>query len=281
MQDGQLRIAIVGGGVIGLAVGWRLARDGHDVNVFDAGADAPAASHVAGGMLAPVSEYGFDHDEFYSLGERSLARFPSFLEELEADGGIRVPLSTSGALMVARDRDDAEAIRRLYRFREGRGLPVQWLTGTEARELEPLLSPRVSGGMWIPDDHEVDNRTLVRALVSALRAKGGILHADTPVVSVNTEGSRVRGVVTARGTHAADVTVLCAGAWSGGIPGIPDDALPPIRPVKGQIVSLRLRLSREADRVGGGGLMQQGDLSDELADQLRALGYAVEPDSGS
>jgi len=240
LHNESKRIAIVGGGVIGLSVGWRLARDGHDVHVFDAGGDAPAASRVAGGMLAPVSEYGFDHDEFYALGEQSLARFPSFLQELQDDGGVHVPLSTSGALMVARDRDDTEAIRRLYRFREGRGLPVEWLSGTEARELEPLLSPRVSGGMWIPDDHEVDNRTLVVALAAALRAKGGTLHEGTPVLSVAGDGARALGVVTAEGQHEADVTVLAAGAWSGGIPGIPEHALPPVRPVKGQIVSLRL-----------------------------------------
>jgi len=249
LHNEQLRITIVGGGVIGLAVGWRLARDGHKVTVFDAGASAPGASHVAGGMLAPVSEYGFDHDAFYALGERSLARFPTFLEELEADGGIQVPLCTSGALMVARDRDDAEAIRRLYRFRESRGLPVQWLSGSEARELEPLLSPRVSGGMWIPDDHEVDNRTLVHALASALRAQGGTLHTDTPVESVTVDGGRARGVVSALGVVEADVTVLAAGAWSGGMPGIPADALPPVRPVKGQIVSLRLTRDCPLSRV--------------------------------
>jgi glycine oxidase len=234
------RIAVVGGGVIGLSVAWRLARDGHDVHVFDAGGGAPAASRVAGGMLAPVSEYGFDHDAFYTLGEKSLSRFPAFLDELEADCGVRVPLGTSGALMVARDRDDTESIRRLYRFREGRGLPVEWLTGSEARELEPLLSPRVSGGMWIPDDYEVDNRALLRALAAGLRAKGGTLHENTPVTALHVEGGRALGVSTAAGDHAADVTVLAAGAWSGSMPGVPADVLAPVRPVKGQIVSLRL-----------------------------------------
>jgi len=75
-----------------------------------------------------------------------------------------VPLDTRGTMVVGFHRDDTERIRRVYSFRESRGLPVQWLSGSEARELEPLLSPKASSAMWIPEDHQIDNRRLVDAL---------------------------------------------------------------------------------------------------------------------
>ncbi|MDH3196966.1 MAG: glycine oxidase ThiO [Candidatus Krumholzibacteria bacterium] len=233
------RVAVVGGGVIGLATGWRLAREGFRVEVFERDRAGRAASWVAGGMLAPVSEYGFDDDAFYAFGSRSLERYPSFLDELAQDSGMRVPLDTRGSLMVALDRDDAEAIRRLHRFRESRGLEVSWLAGTDARAIEPLLSPRVGAAMWIPDDHQVDNRALVDALVLALRARGGALHEHAGVEAVRHAGGRVTGV-RARGEEvAADVVVLAAGCWTPALPGLPEDVVPPVRPIKGQIVSLR------------------------------------------
>ncbi len=237
--DRTPRVAVVGGGVIGLACAWRLARAGCAVEVFDRGVAGHAASWVSGGMLAPVSEYGFEDDAFFELAVRSHDRYPQFLVELELDAGTRVPLNTRGTLMVGVDRDDAEAIRRLYRFRESKGLAVSWLTGSEAREEEPLLSPRVSAAMWIPDDWEVDNRALVRALAAAVRAREGRVHENTPVEALDVRAGRVAGVVAGGRTHPADVVVLAAGAWSGVIEAVPEALRPPVRPVKGQVVSLR------------------------------------------
>ncbi len=233
------RVAVIGGGVIGLACAWRLARAGCPVDVYERDVAGRAASWVSGGMLAPVAEYGFEDDAFFEFASRSHARYPEFLVELELDAGRRVPLNTQGTLMVGVDRDDAEAIRRLYRFRESKGLAVSWLGGSEAREAEPLLSPRVTAAMWIPDDWEVDNRALVEALRRALEARGGALHENAPVEGLDGRAGRARGVVVAGEVREADVVVLAAGAWSGTLDGVPAPVRPPVRPVKGQVVVLR------------------------------------------
>ena len=137
-------VCIVGGGVIGLAVGWRLAKRGAAVSVFDRNTAGRGASWVAAGMLAPFSEVGFEDEGFLSLGCESLRLFPEFLNELKEDSQIEILLDTRGTLIMGLDRDDTERLRRLYDFRVHLGLPVKWLSGTEAREVEPLLSPRTT-----------------------------------------------------------------------------------------------------------------------------------------
>lgn len=232
-------VAVIGGGIVGLSVAWQLARRGRAVTVFDREAAGRAASWAAAGMLAPVSEFGFENEDFLDFGRRSREVFPRFLEEIEADGGASVPLDTRGTLVVGFHRDDTERIRRIYDFRQHRGLPVQWMTGREARELEPLLSPNAASAMWIPEDHQVDNRALVDALKVALTNAGGRLAEHAPVRSIRVDAGRCAGVVTDEGEYPAGSTVLAAGCWSGAVEGIPKELAPKVRPVKGQIVALR------------------------------------------
>jgi len=243
------RVAVVGGGIIGLSVGWQLARRGCAVTVFDRDTAGRAASWVAAGMLAPVSEFGFENEDFLAFGQRSMEMFPRYLDELAEDGGRTVPLDTRGTMVVGFHRDDTERIRRIYNFREQRGLPVQWMTGSEARELEPLLSPRAASAMWIPQDHQINNREVVESLKEALAGAGGELAEHTEIKSLRSRNGRCVGVTMSRGDHDADAVVLAAGCWSGGLAGIPAAIAPKVRPVKGQIVSLGTDPSFEFKRV--------------------------------
>lgn len=233
-------VVIVGGGVIGLAIAWRLAREGAAVTVIDRGQAGRAASWVAAGMLAPISEASFDDHDHVTFARASMARFPSFVAELEHDADAPVSLDTRGTLVVARDRDDAEYIRRAYEYRRGIGLPVEWLTGSEARETEPALSPRVVAAMAVPDDHQIDTRAFMTALVRACARRGVTLMENTSVRRIVVADGRASGVETASGRVDADTVVLAAGAWSASIDGVPAPWVPPVRPVKGQLVRLRL-----------------------------------------
>ncbi len=159
-QSESFDVAVVGGGAIGLACAWRAQQRGADVVVIDAG--EPGAWHVAAGMLAPVSEAEFGERELLSLGLESAKRYAAFCAELE-DPGYRA----TGTMVVARDRDEAEALDRLAAFRSELGLPVERLRPTQARKLEPALAPTIRLALDIEGDHAIDPRMLVAALGKA------------------------------------------------------------------------------------------------------------------
>jgi glycine oxidase len=232
------RIAIIGGGIIGLSLGWQLARKGKKVEVLERGESGRGAAWVAAGMLAPQAEMGFEEIELFNLCRKSLDLYPKFLEELYEDSGLRVEVEWCGTLLVGFHRDDNERLRRFYNFRERVGLPVEWMTGSEARELEPSLSPKCSAAIWIKDDAQIDNRSLLDALRKAFVSRGGELYDDHNVERINIENEAVKSVHI----HGIDIeneaVVVCAGSWSKQISGIPENLLPPVRPVKGQIISL-------------------------------------------
>lgn len=126
-------VLIVGGGAIGLAIGWELARSGADVDLFEADTIGAGASATAAGMLAPTAELSFEELDLYRLNCESKRRWPAFARRLEDQTGRDVGRRTHGTLMVADDRDSAEALRRQYRFQTEHDLDVEWLTGEEAR----------------------------------------------------------------------------------------------------------------------------------------------------
>lgn len=231
-------VVVVGGGVIGLAVAWRVAAHQTKVVVVDP-QPGRGASWAAAGMLAPVSEATFGEDRLLRLNLEAARRYPGFVEELEEVTGCRVGYRRSGTLMAARDADDAAALERLHRFQRSQGLDAQWLTASEVRRLEPALHPGVRAGVLVPEDHQVDNRMLVEALVAACRVSGVELVEDR-VTGIIAEDGRARGVrCDDGGVLEADVVVMAAGSWSGRIEGIPENLRPPVRPVKGQLLHLR------------------------------------------
>jgi glycine oxidase len=181
-----------------------------------------------------------------SLDLASQEMWPGFAAELEAASGISVEYRDDGILIVALDRDDAEALRFNYDYQRGQGLDVEWLSGADARKREPFLSPNVCAGVFSAGDHQVENRKLVEALLAAFRKAGGTLHGNTEVKAVDIEAGKVRGLVLA-GEDAEirpyDVVVVAAGAWSRGLEGLPKDVRPPVRPLKGQMIATQMDLS--------------------------------------
>jgi glycine oxidase len=223
-------VAVVGGGIIGLSVAWQVARRGARVVVLERGPLAGEASHVAAGMLAPVSEAEFGEDELLSLNLAGARRWPEWAAELQEASGRDPGLRRCGTLMIARDADEAEALERLLEFRRGLGLEVERLRPSAARHLEPALAPTVRLALHVPEDHAADPRLTCAALVEAARRAGAVLRTQAPVESVG-----AGGVALADGTSVdAPQVVLAAGSWSGELlPGLP------VRPVKGQILHLR------------------------------------------
>jgi glycine oxidase len=231
-------VVIVGGGVIGLATAWRSLARGLRVTVVDP-EPAGKASRVAAGMLTPVSELTYGEEPLLRLGLASRDRYPSFVAELEEISGRDTGYRGDGTLQVALDSDDLAVLGELRRFQESLGIATEALTGRECRKREPMLAPSVRGGLFAPDDGSIDPRRLSAALLAAVDRLGGTLVRDR-VAEVLTEDGQATGVrLAGGGSLRAGQVVLAAGPWSHDLKGLPPDALPPVRPVKGQILRLR------------------------------------------
>jgi glycine oxidase len=237
MED---KVTIIGGGVIGLSLGWQLLRKGAEVEIFERDLSGRGAGWVAAGMLTPQAELGFEEIELFNFMRKSLELYPRFLNELNEDSGIDVKIDNCGSLFAGFERDDMRRLRRIYDFREKINLPAKWLTGSEAKELEPMLSPKCTCGLWMPDDAQIENRELLKALLRAFRNKGGQIHEIANVFSIKIENSKIKGITVNDKYVEVSNLVVAAGAWSKQIQGIPENMLPPVRPVKGQIMSLSM-----------------------------------------
>jgi len=234
-------VVIIGAGVVGLGVAWRLAAGGASVTVFDRGAAGAGASHAAAGMLAACAEAEPGEEALVALGRESQFRWPAFAAELQRASGIDVELRTEGSLVIALTADDQARIHHQLVFQQKLGLPLQWISAADTRRREPHLAGKLAGAVWSPEDHQVDNRKLVTALRVAAEAAGASIREQTPVKEISIAGPRADGIVLADGTKvAADVVVLAAGAWSRGIAGLAPELRPPVRPIKGQMLSLRM-----------------------------------------
>ena len=231
-------VVVVGGGVIGLTTAWEASLAGFTVTLVDP-LPGHGASWAAAGMLAPVAEAHFGEQALTHLNLEAAAAWPDFARRLEETSGHPVGYRADGTLLVAVDPSDRAATDDLLAYRSELGLVVDRLSARQCRALEPLLAPGVSGGADLADDHQVDNRLLVGALVAALRS-GGVALIDDEVTRIDTGAGRVTGVqLRDGGPLAAGAVVLAAGCHSGRIEGIPSLLRPPVRPVKG--VTLRLR----------------------------------------
>ncbi|MFC5723167.1 glycine oxidase ThiO [Streptomyces gamaensis] len=235
-------VLVVGGGVIGLVTAWRTAQRGLSVAVADP-RPGGGAGQVAAGMLAAVTELHYGEEALFALNLSSARRYPAFTAELEEASGQDTGYRACGTLAVALDADDRAQLRELHALQQRSGLELQWLTGRECRRLEPMLAPGVCGGLRADGDHQTDPRRLLRALLIACE-RAGVAFLRSEAVRLLVSRDRATGAELADGSRVhAGQTVLAAGAHSGALAGVPEQVLPPVRPVKGQV--LRLRVPRE------------------------------------
>lgn len=235
------RLVVVGAGAVGSAVAWAAAREeaAGEVVLLDP-EPGSGASHVAGGMLGPITEAWAGEPEILELGSASVARWPAFAEAVAADAGRPVGLRTEGILQVAVDATDMASLDRMLKHFGDRGYQgLEPLTGDEVRRREPALGPAVRAGLAIPGDLSVDNRALLAALSAAAEARG-VVTCRARAIRVVDDGERVTGVEVEGGTLAADRVVVAAGAWSSPLHPVLADR---VRPVKGEILRLRARPS--------------------------------------
>ncbi|KQP59417.1 glycine oxidase ThiO [Methylobacterium sp. Leaf112] len=232
-------VAIVGGGLIGLSIAWRLVERGRAVTVVERETVGAGASLAATGMLAPAAEHEPGSDPLLPLALESLSRWPGFRDALQAASGVDIDYREEGTLVLAIGRDEVERLRFRHDLQVRSGLEATWLSGPQVRAREPALRPAVTAGLYCPHDHQVDPSRVMAALVRACTAAGVTIVENCSVEALDWAGDRVTGLLTGQGRLAAETVILAAGAWSGQTGLLPDALALPVRPLKGQSLALR------------------------------------------
>jgi glycine oxidase len=229
-------VAIAGGGLIGGAAALELAQAGLSVALFEKGQPGREASWASAGILSPAPETP-GMIPMVSLGKASMALYPGFAANVEEISGQSVGLRSFGTLDALFSRDATRDLSTLIALHHGLGLKAEPLRPEEARELEPALSPDVEAAALRPDEASIDNRALTQAVLRAAQESGAQIFPVHEVEAVWREGGRCAGLKLREQNVPAKWTIIAAGCFSANIDGVA--AYAPVRPAKGQMVSLR------------------------------------------
>ena len=238
---GSANVVIIGGGVIGLTIARALALRGvRDVCLVERAGLGSESSFAAAGMLLPQVEADAQ-DDFFTLACQSRDMYPSFAATLYEETGIDIELDTTGTLYLALNEHDQQEIETRYDWQSRASLPVERLSATAARELEPCISESIQGALLFPNDIQVENRRLLSALANSVKKLGVEIVTQTNVDSLLIEGNTVGGVQTNRGRIECSIAVLAAGSWTSFIKSASPCKIPEVEPVRGQMICLEAK----------------------------------------
>jgi glycine oxidase len=231
----ELKAIVMGGGIIGCSVAWRLAAEGVVTTVLERGRVGQEASWAAAGMIAPQAE-AEGPGPFFDFCMKARDTFDGIIDRLVREGGVDPEYDRAGILYVALDADERVQLERRASWQRSVGAPLEELSGAEARRVEPMLSPEAVYAIHMPTNRRTDNRKLTQAYAAAARKAGAEFVEGARVEALATRGERAVGVLMDDGsTLEADVVVNAAGAWAGEIRGLEADRVK-LHPVRGQIV---------------------------------------------
>ena len=253
-------VIVVGGGLIGLSIAFELAQRGATVRLYDRAEPGHGASWAGAGMLAPYAEH-IDDEDLLALSRRSLEGYPAFVQRISEASGVHVDVSLDGVIEAAFDAQQLAAFETFARELRTRGVPCELLDRRASLIAEPALGKHVTGALLVGGQGYVDNRRLGRALLAAAQARGVLVHAPARDVVIECDQRRVRGVRSELGFAGASVVINAAGAWAANVPGLPESARPPVKPVKGQMLALAAPVGflRRATWVPGAYLVPRSD----------------------
>ncbi len=232
------RIAIVGGGIIGLSVAWRLAQSGWQIEVFDKAQVGQEASWAAAGMLAPGGEVDAD-SPMAQLAIESRQLFRAFVDSLEAESGVSIDMQEAGAIELAYSDDELNKLQHKAMVQSGIGIRSRPLAPKQIETFWPRVRrDGLAGARFYPGDGVVSPREMVTAMKIAAKARGVELHEGRAVTAVHV-GDAYSDVMTYDSDRRFQAVVIALGAWSSAllVSGVP--ALPEAYPVKGHLIGYR------------------------------------------
>ena len=235
-----MKVIIVGGGIIGASIAWRLACEDANVVVLERARLGQEASWAAAGMIAPQAEAQVA-GVFFDLCLTARRVFDATVDRLIADSGLDPEYDPHGILYLALDAAERAELEARARWHRKAGALVHELSGVEARKIEPAISSDTLYALHLPDNRRVENRKLTQAYVAAALNAGAQFREGVRVDSVAVAGGRATGVRLHDGTTIdADLVVVAAGSWSHHVRGLEADGVA-LHPVRGQILCFESR----------------------------------------
>jgi glycine oxidase len=231
-------VAIIGGGIIGCAIAYYLRKAGREVTVFEQGEIGAQASSAAAGLLAPLGPLS-GPGPFADLLLAGFAAFPALITELEEYTGIHLGYERNGALRIVRNPKRVAHLRKRLEAWQPLGLELHWLSGNEARQLEPSLTQEICAAVYVPAESQVRATHIVRAFAQAAQQAGAFMYTQTPVIGIQVQHQRVTGIYTAQGMRVnCQHLVIASGAWAARCGEWLHYSIP-VLPLRGQMLLLQ------------------------------------------
>ena len=231
-------VVIIGGGVTGCAIAYYLRKAGIDVVLLEQGDIGSQASGAAAGLLAPLGPLS-GPGPFADLLLASFAHFPSLVAELEGMTGLRVGYGRTGALRTVRNPKRVAHLAKRMKAWEPLGLHMQWLTGDEARQKEPLLADDMCAAIYAPEESQINAPQLVQAFSKAASRLGAEIYPHTMAIGMQRVGENVTTInIFPDQTINCKYLILATGAWSARYESWFSITLP-VSPLRGQIILLQ------------------------------------------
>ena len=226
-------VIVVGAGIIGGSIAWRLAQARVRVLLVDAARMGEEASSAGAGMLAPGGEME-EHSAWNDLALESLRLYPAYVAELQDESGCAIDFQRLGAVEVAYTGEEWEALQSRAARQSSLGIPAGALDPRDLRQHVPLARQDVAGALFYPQDALVDPRDVMAALRAVCRARNVEIREGVRVAAIRVAGQTVR-VESSGETWEAATAVLAAGAWSSQI-AVDGQVLPEAFPVRGHLI---------------------------------------------
>jgi glycine oxidase len=230
-------VIVIGGGVIGCSIALSLAEAGLKVTLVERGRIGEEASWAAAGMLSPQAAAAAP-SPLFELSLRSLAIYKQFSSRVAELSGVDPEYQDTGTLCVAMDEDDRLKIDLWSDWQLKSTLKLEQLDARGMRAAEPALTDRLLSGVFLPADHQIDNRRLMAGLAIAINRRGVQTIEGEEVESLVCRGNRVEGVISNGRRLSSGTTILAAGCWSGHLI-CPADFRVEVIPARGQMLALK------------------------------------------